>query len=242
MRPWRRMIICKFYLLSFFPFFNSSTSPPSPPNSLVSRETSLALWIVRACIGPEKNVTGTYGKHRGKKEKKKIKNSDADGPLTSKIERRRNIFSVWIHFPLMRNTFIDFSSLGRKKKTRTREGGKKKKSIMTIHLMCFFFCFSHREENVPNIIPSNKHWTNGEKFRLLFCVAKTSAQYSSFLVFFISAVQWCFRFHDGAAFLFYFNVIVDQPNNFLGAKINVSDGITQLLHKCQFSVIFHCQC
>ena len=99
--------------------------------------------------GPEKNGM----KIKESKAKKKIKNSDADGPLTSKIERRRNIFSVWIHFPLMRNTFIDFSSLGCKKKTRTRE---RKKSIMTIHLMCFSFV-SHGEENVPNIIPSNKH-------------------------------------------------------------------------------------
>jgi hypothetical protein len=100
------------------------------PFSRVADNFSLALWMCVRVHGPEKNGM----KDKKSQRLKKIKNSDADGPLTSKIERRRNIFSVWIHFPLMRNTFIDFHW-----DARRRQEPEKEKSIMTtIHLMLFF--------------------------------------------------------------------------------------------------------
>jgi hypothetical protein len=48
--------------------------------------------MVRACIGPEKEPT-TGGKEKKiKVAKEKIKNSDADGPLTSKIRAKKKHF------------------------------------------------------------------------------------------------------------------------------------------------------
>lgn len=136
MKPWRIMIICKLTLgrLQKKSFSSNVTATQFSRVAMIFFVLSLALWMCVREYGPEKN-----GMKIKESKAKKIKNSDADGPLTSKIERRRNIFSVWIHFPLMRNTFIDFSSLGCKKKTRTRE---KKKSTFDV----LFFRFAWRRK------------------------------------------------------------------------------------------------
>lgn len=71
--------------------------------------------------------------------------------------------------------------------------------------MVLFF-LSHGEENVPNIIPSNKRCTN-ENF-----AAKKSAQYSEFFFlssFFLVPFVLSIQFHDGAFFSLRFAVNVN---------------------------------
>lgn len=71
---------------------------------------------VRACVGAEPE------NERKARRRRKIKNSDADGPLAWKSGEKETFSLVLMFsFALMRNTFIDFRLAGRCKKKTTLE-------------------------------------------------------------------------------------------------------------------------
>lgn len=137
-----------------------------------------------------------------------------------------------------------FPHWGSKKKTRVRE--KKASSWYREHIWCAFLSLpslllrSHGEENVPNIILANKRWTN-EIFASFLCC-------QNILPFFF--VLCAFQAVDSSpplVFLFDFILLLLLLLLLLSVnvnltfspfvKINVSDGVTRLLHKCQIGVL-----
>lgn len=88
-----------------------------------------------------------------------------------------------------------------------------------------------------------------KNFRLLFVLPKRSAQYSAFFLGCAVLCRFCFPWWCCSVFsyrcecesffraeLVFFSFLHRENLYTFGAKINVSDGITQLLHKCQFGV------
>lgn len=116
------MIICKFS-----PLICSLSLSLSPPHSL-SRSPLSRSRIVRACVGAEPE------NERKARKRRKIKNSDADGPLTWKIGEKETFSLCRCSVLLSCGTLLlIFASLGCKKKTTLEptsleEGGKRLRS------------------------------------------------------------------------------------------------------------------